>query len=109
MQSAKIEITIGSDNVFADIGHPHPEEALAKAKLIYHITTVIENRRLKRKDAAKLLRISPKEFSSVMDGRLLDEITIGQLTDYLAALNEHIGIIVRHSQEGPAQLHVTLG
>ena len=43
-----------------------------------------------------------------MDGELLDEVTIGQLTDYLAALNEYIEITVRHTQ-GPAQLHETLG
>lgn len=103
------EIFIGSDNVFEDIGIPRPKEVLAKAKLLLRIRTVIKNRGLKRKDAAKLLRISPKEFSSVMDGELLDEVTIGQLTDYLAALDEDIEIIVRHAQEGSAQLHVTLG
>jgi len=93
------EIFVGSDNVFEDIGLPRPKETLAKAKLIHHIGTVIKNRGLKRKDAAKLLRISPKEFSSVMDGELLDEVTIGQLTDYLAALNEHVEITVRHAQD----------
>ncbi len=44
MQSEEIEITIRSDNVFADIGHPHPEEALAKSKLMLRITTIIEDR-----------------------------------------------------------------
>jgi len=32
-------IIAGSDNVFADIGHPHPEEALAKAQLAHRIAT----------------------------------------------------------------------
>jgi len=107
MQEEEV-MTIGSDNVFADIGHPHPEEALAKAKLIYRITTVIKSRGLTQIDAAKLLGISPDKFSSIADGELLDEVTIGQLTDYLTALDEDIEIIVRHAQ-GPAQLHVTLG
>ena len=102
------EIFVGSDNVFEDIGLPCPKETLAKAKLLLRIETVIKNRGLKRKDAAKLLHISPKEFSSVMDGELLDEVTIGQLTDYLAALNERIEITVRHTR-GPPQLHETLG
>ncbi len=102
------EIFIGSGNVFEDIDYPRPKEALAKARLIYRITTVVKNRGLTWKDAAKLLGISPKEFSLVVDGELFDEITIGQLTDYLAALNGHIEVTVRHAQ-GPAQLHVTLG
>lgn len=95
MQEEEI-MTVGSGNVFADIGHPHPQEALAKARLIHRITTVVKNRGLKWKDAAKLLGISPKEFSLVVDGELLDEVTIGQLMDYLAALNGHIEITVCH-------------
>ena|SRR6266566_3775660 len=107
MQKEEI-MTTGSDNVFADIGHPHPQEALAKARLIYRITTVVKNRELKWKDAAKLLGISPKEFSLVVDGELLDEVTIGQLTDYLAALNNGTEIIVRDAYR-PVQFRVAAG
>jgi len=91
------EIFVGSDNVFEDIGIPRPKETLAKAKLLVGIRTVIQNRGLKRKDAAKLLRISPKEFSSIINGELFDEITIGRLIDYLAALDEHIKITAHHA------------
>jgi predicted XRE-type DNA-binding protein len=101
-------MTIGSNNVFADIGHPHPQEALAKARLIYRITTVVKNRGLKWKDAAKLLGISPKEFSLVVDGELLDGVTIGQLTDYLTALDEDTEIIVRDAYR-PVQFRVATG
>src|SRR5436853_5014724 len=101
MQEEEI-MTIGSDNVFADIEHPHPQEALVKARLIYRITTIVKNRGLKWKDAAKLLGISPKEFSLVVDGELLDEGTIGQLMDYLAALDNDTEIIVQDAY-GPMQ------
>ena len=30
-----MSITKSSGNVFADIGHPHPEEALAKSQLVF--------------------------------------------------------------------------
>jgi predicted XRE-type DNA-binding protein len=106
---SEIEITTSSGNVFEDIEVPRPKETLAKAKLLVCIRTVMENRKLKRKDAAKLLHIAPKKFSSMIDGELFDEITIGQLIDYLTALDQHIEITVRHAQEGSAQLHVTLG
>ncbi len=39
-------IIAGSDNVFADIGHPRPEEALAKAQLAHRIATIITQRGL---------------------------------------------------------------
>jgi len=104
MQKEEI-MTIGSNNVFADMEHPHPQEALAKARLIYRITTVVKNRGLKWKDAAKLLGVSPKEFSLVVDGELLDEVTIGQLTDYLAALKNDTEIIVRDAYR-PVQFRV---
>ncbi len=37
----KIQVTPGSDNVFADIGHQNPEEALIKAKIAARICEII--------------------------------------------------------------------
>ncbi len=112
MQSEEIEITIGSGNVFADIGHPHPEEALAKSKLILRITTIIEDRGLSEEEVAKLLHISPpNEVSSILDGLWkgqLSKFTVGQLIDYLSALDEDTEIIVRDAY-GPVQFRVATG
>ncbi len=82
-----MSITPSSGNVFADLGHPHPEEALAKAQLIFRITTVIENRNLKLKEAASILGILPSRLSLLLDGQL-GEFTIDCLTHYLEVLNK---------------------
>jgi len=102
------QITPSSGNVFADMGHPHPQKALVKAKLASRIATVIEERGLTREEAAKLFGMAqPEDVSLVVTGRL-GKFTIDQLADFLTALNEDVEITVRHIQ-GPAQLHVTLG
>lgn len=102
------ELFIGSDNIFADIGRPHPEEALAKSKLMLRITTIIEDRGLSQEGVAKLLRISsPNEVSSMLDGLWkgqLGRFTIGQLIDYLAALNNNTGISVRDAYRPSVKL-----
>lgn len=36
----KIEYTEGSDNVFADLGVPNPEKALAKSQLAWEISKI---------------------------------------------------------------------
>jgi len=91
------EIFIGSDNVFADIGHSHPEEALAKSKLMLRITTIIEDRGLSEEEMARLLRISPaSKILSILDGLWkgqLGKFTVGQLIDYLSALGGDTEII----------------
>jgi predicted XRE-type DNA-binding protein len=106
------EIFIGSDNVFADIGHPHPEEALAKSKLMLRITTIIEDRGLSEEEVARLLRISPSnEVSSILDGLWkgqLSKFTVGQLMDYLFALKKDTEIIVRDAYR-PVQFRVAAG
>ncbi len=107
-QAMHRQITPSSGNVFADMGHPHPQKALAKAKLAGRIATIIEERGLTQEDAAKILGLErPEDVSLVVTGRLRD-FTIDQLTDFLTAFNEDVEITVRHAQ-GPALLHVTLG
>jgi predicted XRE-type DNA-binding protein len=112
MPSEEIELTIGSNNVFADIGHPDPEKALAKAELILRITTIIEDRGLSEEEVAKLLGISSlRKASSIWNSLCkgqLGKFTIGQLLDYLAALDEDTEIIVRDAY-GPVQFRVATG
>jgi hypothetical protein len=47
----------GSGNVFADLGLPHPEQELLKAKLILQIYRLIKRRDLKQAEAGKILGI----------------------------------------------------
>jgi predicted XRE-type DNA-binding protein len=112
MQSAKIEIIIGSDNVSTDSGHPQLEEAAAKAKLMLCIIGVIEERGLSEEEVAKRLRILPPDkVSSILDGLQkgqLDKFTPGQLVDYVSALDENTEITVR-DDFGAVQYRVATG
>ena len=56
MMPTKKPYVIGSGNVFADLGLPHPEERLAKAELAHKIITAIERRGLTQASAANSLR-----------------------------------------------------
>ena len=41
---ARKDYIVGSGNVFEDLGHPHPAEALAKAELARKIAALIAKR-----------------------------------------------------------------
>lgn len=53
-----MEHTVGSGNVYDDLGFSDSAERLAKAKLAMRIESVIEKRKLKQTEAAKILEIS---------------------------------------------------
>jgi hypothetical protein len=58
----EIPVTVGSGNVFTDLGFPNPEEELAKAQLASHIRQVIKRRRLTGAAAAKLMASTGRRF-----------------------------------------------
>lgn len=64
--------TVGSGNVFADIGVPEPEVALAKAKLARQLAGIIEERGLTQKRAGEILGIDQPKVSALLRGRLRD-------------------------------------
>jgi predicted XRE-type DNA-binding protein len=60
----------GSGNVFADIGVPNPEEALAKAEIARQVNRVFDERGLNQAQAGALLRIAQPRVSDLARGRL---------------------------------------
>ncbi len=63
-------VTIGSGNVFADLGVAEPEEELAKAQLAGHIRGAIKRRRLTQAEAAALIGVDQPKVSALINGRL---------------------------------------
>ena len=61
MNNAK-KVTVGSGNVFADLGFANPEEELLKAKLIREIRSIIKRRKLTQAKAAVILDSSSQTF-----------------------------------------------
>jgi predicted XRE-type DNA-binding protein len=56
--------------VFADIGLPNPEEALAKAEIARQINRILMDRDLSQVQAGALLKIAQPRVSDLARGRL---------------------------------------
>jgi predicted XRE-type DNA-binding protein len=90
----KIEVEIGSGNVFADLGLPNPEEALAKAVLANQICETITQRKLTQAQAAALLGIDQPKVSALIRGKL-SGFSTERLFRFLNALGQDVEIIVK--------------
>lgn len=97
---------VSSGNVFADLGFDNPEEELAKAKLSYQISTIIDDKRLTQKQAGKVLGITQSEVSNLVRGQV-ERFTLDRLIKYLNALDMDVEIITRVKPENrPATVMV---
>ena len=80
-----VKVTGGSGNVYADLGHPFPEEMLLKAKLSMLIYLAIKKQGLTQKQAAVLMGLDQPRVSAIINGRL-DGISVERLMRFLQAL-----------------------
>ncbi len=83
-----------SGNVFADLGLPNPELALAKAELVQRIRASIVERKLSQAQAAELLGLDQPKVSALMRGRAAG-YTIDRLFRFLVAFGQRVEIRVR--------------
>lgn len=90
----KIEHTVGSGNVYEDLGFPDSAERLAKSKLAMRIESVIEKRKLKQIEAAKILEISQPKISALMNGQL-SGFSMERLIHFLNLLNQDVEITIK--------------
>jgi len=91
---SKRDYTESSGNVFADLGTPQAEEALAKAELAQKIIAVIRARRLTQVQAAELLNVDQPKISALVRGRL-SGFSIDRLLRFLMLLGHDIEIMVK--------------
>ena len=94
--SVEQDYTVGSGNVFADLGVPEPEEALAKAALAHQIAELVARRGWTQARAAEALGIDQPKVSALLRGRLAG-FSIERLLRFLTALDQDVAIVV-----GPA-------
>lgn len=92
---SKPEITIGSGNVFADLGVKDPENAKIKAGLVVQITEILRERELLDRQAkvAEILGIDQPKVSKLLRGRL-SEFSETRLMNFLTRLGSDIEIVV---------------
>ena len=89
-----VPIERGSGNVFADLGIPNPDLALAKAELVRRIRELLEERKLPQTKAAQLLGIDQPKVSALVRGRV-EGYSIDRLFRFLNALGQRVEISVR--------------
>lgn len=99
------DFEVSSGNVFADLGVPEPEEALAKAKLAVQIARVIALKKLTQTQAAKLLGIDQPKVSALLRGRL-SGFSTDRLLRYLTMLGKDVEIVIRSRATGVGHLKV---
>lgn len=87
-------ITVGSDNVFADLGFANPEEELLKAKLVREIRDILERRKITQAKAATLLGLKQPDVSSLVTGRV-GKFSIERLVRCLDRLDYKVDLVVR--------------
>lgn len=106
-EQEEIEVIASSGNVYADTGHPNPEEAMAKAELAILISDAIKKKKLTQKKAAELIGVDQPKVSAIIRGHL-SGFTIDRLFRFLMALGMDIIIEAKPhtSRATPAHIQV---
>ncbi len=99
------DYVVNSGNLFADLGLPDPEEALAKAELAQKIIVLIRERELSQVEAAKILGVDQPKVSALMRGRLTG-FSMERLMRFLILFGQDILITVRANEKEPARVLV---
>src|SRR4030066_2035276 len=87
-------ITRGSANVFADRGYADSAERQTKTRLALAVNELLKSRKLKQREIAALLVIPQPKVSALKNYRL-DQFSVERLMEFLAALNQDVGNIIR--------------
>ena len=85
-------------NVFADLGFPHSEQELVKAKLTVQIYRLLKDRGLTQAEAAKLLGTTQAQVSALMRCRPVS-VSVGRLIEFLTVLGQDIEVMVKPSSQ----------
>ena len=104
-QSKRIRAERSSGNVFADLGLPHPEQELLKARLTLQIYRLIKARGLKQAEAGKVLGIKQPHVSVLMRNRS-GSFSVERLMEFLTALGQDVEITVRPTRKQDGQMSV---
>lgn len=98
--SEKIEVFVGSGNVFADLVLSNPEERQLKAQLSIAIENAIKDKRLTKKQAAEKLGLEQHSLSELLEGGL-SEFSVSQLTNYLHCLGYDVQLSATVRERAP--------
>jgi predicted XRE-type DNA-binding protein len=96
-----------SGNVFADLGLPHPEQELLKARLTLQIYRIIKQRGLTQTQAGEILGIQQPRVSALMRNRA-GAFSVERLMDFLTALGQDVEITVIPTRKPHGQVSLVV-
>jgi len=96
----RIVVEKGSGNVFADIGLPNPEEALAKAEIARQVNLILNTRELNQVEAGTVLGIAQPRVSDLARGRL-GKFSLEKLIDFAKRLGNDVEIRILPARKKP--------
>jgi predicted XRE-type DNA-binding protein len=97
----------GTGNVFADLGLPHAEQELLKARLTLQIYKLIKARGLTQAKAGEILGIKQPHVSALMRNRA-GTFSVERLMEFLIALGQDVEITVRPTRKEHGKLSVVV-
>jgi len=98
-------VTQGSQNVFADLGLPNPEQELLKAQLTLQIHSILKGSGMTQAEIAKILGVQQPQVSLLMRNRA-GSFSVGRLMEFLTALRQDVQITVRPTRKEHGALSV---
>ena len=107
MMNEEVKVQVGSDNVFADLDLPNPDERLLKAELTRKISDIIHQQNLTQVEAAEILSIDQPKVSALTRGKLSGFSTT-RLFRFLNALGNDVEIIVKPKPEHRSSATITV-
>ncbi|URI09785.1 helix-turn-helix domain-containing protein [Aquincola tertiaricarbonis] len=94
------DITLGSGNVFEDLGYADAGERQVKTRLAMAINDLLKERRLKQREIAALLGVPQPKVSALKHYRL-DQFSVEKLMSFVTTLNHDVEIMIRpHPKAG---------
>ena len=96
-----------SGNVFTDLGLPHPEQELLKARLTLQIYRIIKARRVTQTQAGEILGIRQPQVSLLMRNRS-GNFSVERLLDFLTSLGHDVEVRVTPTRKDHGQLSVVV-
>lgn len=103
----RIEIEKRSGNVFAGIGLPNREEALAKAEIARQISRILLTRSLSQSEAGVILGIAQPRVSDLICGRL-ERFSLDKLIDFAKRSGHDVEIRIKPSRRPRLKVLPTL-
>jgi predicted XRE-type DNA-binding protein len=103
----EIPVLASSGNIFADLGRPDAEEALARVQLAQQIAETIEQQHMSQTEAAEMMGLDQPKVSALVRGRL-SGFSTDRLLRCLMLLGKDVDIVVRDKPSDHPKAHISV-